>query len=267
MERLEPLHQELGDPGPSDWLSVHPEPGQTFEEYRRSNPIRPHGRRDSIYIQPLGEFSSPQREVVEGTAEFTALFYDAPVRTREAISLAEIPSNARRRHPATGVAQLLTVYILRQVLAPRLPEDAAAYVAFTAQDLWPGEGWNFVFGQAALRERVGVWSIHRNGDPEKGAEAFRLCLLRTMKTAAHELGHMFSTAHCTAYRCGMNGSNTLEEKDRRPLAFCPDCLAKVCWATGADPLERCRRLAGFCRDSGLREQADRYAEFTRVLAD
>jgi hypothetical protein len=27
------------------------------------------------------------------------------------------------------------------------PADALAYLALTASDLWPGEGWNFVFGR------------------------------------------------------------------------------------------------------------------------
>ena len=51
-------------------------------------------------------------------------------------------------------------------------------LAITAFDLWPGPGWNFVFGQASLTERVGVWSMARNGDPddESGhAHAVRAC--------------------------------------------------------------------------------------------
>ncbi len=156
--------------------------------------------------------------------------------------------------------------MLTQVLRPRLPEDAAAYIAFTSADLWPGEGWNFVFGQASLRDRVGVWSIYRNGDPEAGPDEFRLCLVRTMKTGGHELGHMFGMAHCTAYECGMNGSNTLEEKDRRPLALCPQCVAKVCWATGAEPAERFRRLAAFCRQHGLGGEGRFYEESAAQLA-
>jgi len=54
-------------------------------------------------------------------------------------------------------------------------------IAFTASDLWPGPGWNFVFGLASLRERVGVWSIHRFGNPSKGQAAFTQTLLRTLQ--------------------------------------------------------------------------------------
>ncbi len=71
--------------------------------------------------------------------------------------------------------------MLDKVLRRRLPDDACVFLALTASDLWPGAGWNFVFGQALLRERVGVWSIYRNGDPTESDDAYRLCLRRTIK--------------------------------------------------------------------------------------
>jgi archaemetzincin len=171
-------------------------------------------------------------------------------------------------HPSWGDRQILTGFVLDRVLAPRLPDDAAVYLALTASDLWPGEGWNFVFGQASLRKRVGVWSIYRNGDPDAAGAAFRLCLLRTLKTASHETGHMFSMLHCTEYECGMCGSNHREESDRRPLAFCPECAAKVSWATGSDMGDmkgRFRGLAAFCRANGLVPEAEFYESSLRAL--
>src|SRR6185369_17617532 len=110
---------------------------------------------------------------------------------------------ASRRSLDTGSPQLLTSYILNEILKQRLASDAVASIAFTATDLWPGEGWNFVFGQAMLHDRVGVWSIARFGDPGKSPEDFQRALLRTLKIAVHETGHMLSMAHCTAYRCVM----------------------------------------------------------------
>jgi len=44
MEKLRPLHKKLGKPGPGDWLSVHAESGQTFQEYIRSRPVTPRGK-------------------------------------------------------------------------------------------------------------------------------------------------------------------------------------------------------------------------------
>jgi archaemetzincin len=220
--------------------------------------VTPRGERRVIYIQPLGEFTDAQRRVVTLTADFMGRFYHREVKVCRDLSLDMVPATARRKHPSWGMDQVLTGYVLDRVLKPRLPKDAAAYLAFTPSDLWPGEGWNFVFGQASLRERVGVWSIYRNGDPGAGDEDFRTCLLRTIKTAVHETGHMFSMRHCTAWECGMCGSNSRAESDRRPLWFCPECMAKVCWATNADPAARYRRLAAFCRVAGLERERKFY---------
>jgi archaemetzincin len=64
--------------------------------------------------------------------------------------------------------------------------------------------------------------------------------------------------HCIRYDCGLNGSNHRAEADSQPLWLCPECLAKVCWATGADPAERYRKLAGFCATNGLATEAEFY---------
>lgn len=251
MERLRPLHRKLGKPRPGDWLAVYPEQGQTFRQYVKSRPVTPDEERRFIYIQPLGDFTETQRKIVDLTAEFMGIYFDLPVKVSEALPLSIIPERARRIHPEWGMKQILTTYVLDRVLRPRLRRDALACIALTTSDLWPGEGWNFVFGQASLRRRVGVWSIYRNGDPQGSESGFRLCLLRTLKTACHEMGHMISMLHCILYECNMCGSNNREESDRRPIALCPECLAKVCWATGADPLERYEKLEAFCKKHGL----------------
>ena len=186
-------------------------------------------------------------------------------KVRKDIPLSTIPKSARRTHPTWGCKQILTTYVLDKVLKPNLPKDAFACIALTSSDLWPGRGWNFVFGQASLRERVGVWSISRFGNPGESRKTFRLTLLRAMRTGTHELGHMFSMYHCTAYECGMCGSNSMAESDRRPLAFCPECMAKVCWATKTDPRKRYAKLSAFCRKHGLVKQAKRYDKLRAVL--
>jgi len=266
IEKLRPLHKKLGRPQPGDWLAVHREPGQTFREYLRSRPVTPRGKRRVIYVQPLGEFTKAQHKIVTLTAEFMRCYFNLPVEIKEALPLSIIPERARRVHPSWGDKQILTSYVLDKVLRPRLPADAAVYLALTTSDLWPGKGWNFVFGEASLRERVGVWSIYRNGDPARSDKSFRLCLLRTMKTATHEIGHMFSMMHCIEYACCMCGSNSRQESDRRPVALCPECMAKVCWATGADPVERYRRLAAFCKRQGLVAEEEFYAKSLKALA-
>jgi len=255
IKKLAPLHKPISDPGPFDWLAQHDEPGQTFRQYYNSSPVMPRGKRRIIYIQPVGSFADTQRTIIMLTADFMSSFFNLQVKVLDSVPLSVIPAHAKRKHPNWGMDQILSTYILTDILKPRLPTDAAAYLAFTTSDLWPGEGWNFVFGQASLRNRTGVWSIYRNGEP---AENFNLCLLRTLKIAVHETAHMFSMYHCTLYECCMCGSNHQEESDRRPLYLCPECMAKICYAAKTDPVKRYTALAEFCEEYGFEEEKGFY---------
>jgi archaemetzincin len=265
-QKLVALHTRLGKPAPGEWLAEHPEPGQTYLQYVRGNPVRPEGDRRILWVQPLGEFAPSQRKVISLTAEYMHHYFNLPVRMRDSLPLSVIPASARREHPTWKVDQILSTYVMDQVLTPRLPKDAAAYIAFTTSDLWPGEGWNFVFGQASLSDRVGVWSINRFGDPDESQSAFKLCLRRTIKLATHETGHMFSMAHCILYECNMCASNHLEEADRRPSWLCPQCLAKLCWATRTDPRDHFQRLAAFAKANGLDKEQAFYEKSLAAIA-
>lgn len=263
--KLTPLYKTLGKPAPGDWLAQHPEHGQTFDEYRSSNPNRPSRQHTAMYIQPIGDFTPVQEKILADTSDFLGKFYSVPVKKLPAVTLADIPDKAKRVHPTWGDKQLLTTYILNDLLKPQRPQDAVAVLALTASDLWPGENWNFVFGQANLTERVGVWSLYRNGDPEDGDDAYALCLRRTLKTAVHETGHMLGMAHCTAFACGMNGSNSRAESDHQPLWFCPQCEQKVWWSCGGDPVQRLRTLGDYAAEHKLGDEAEFCRECLRVL--
>ena len=263
--RLTSLHTRLAAPQPGDWLAEHREAGQTYRQYVTSRPNRADRRRRVIYVQPLGEFTDLQRKIIDLTAQFLGIYFSLPVKVLPDMPLTMVPAEARRTHPSWGDQQILSTYVLDELLRPRLPGDACAMIALTTSDLWPGEGWNFVFGQASLRHRVGVWSIYRNGDPAADDEAYLLCLRRTLQTATHETGHMFSMAHCTLFECNMCGANHRDESDRRPLALCPHCLAKLCHATRAEPQQRFEQLIEFCRTNGLAEEAEFWEESLAAL--
>jgi archaemetzincin len=246
-ERIAPLAVPLGKPQPGEWLDKHPEAGQSFAEYRASDPNRPDRRHTTLYLQPLGTFDANQEKLLGATADLLGRFYGVPVKTRAAIALDRIPAEARRVHPTWGDAQVLAPYVL-DLLQEERPGDAVAVLALTTADLWPGQGWNFVFGQASLQERVGVWSLYRQGDPK--AE-FKTCLRRTLKTAVHETGHMLGIRHCTFAECCMNGSNHRAEADARPMWFCVQDEQKVWWSCKVAPAARYRRLAEFAAAHGL----------------
>jgi len=127
------------------------------------------------------------------------------------------------------------------------------------EDLYPAPSWNFVFGQAGLRERVGVFSFVRY-DPTfygsaPGGKDESTLLRRSCRILAHETGHMFSLQHCVYFRCVMNGSNHLEESDSRPLALCPVCLRKLHACIGFDVLDRYRKLLRFYEKVHFDEEA------------
>jgi archaemetzincin len=265
IQRLVPLHKPLGKPRPGDWMAEHPEPGQTYQAYVHADTIRPGGQRRVICIQPLGSFNASQRKILGLAAKFEGIFFQLPVRVSEDLPLTVIPGKARRTHPEWKTPQILSTYVLEQVLKPRLPDDAVVSLAFTGSDLWPGKGWNFVFGQASLVDRVGVWSLHRFGDAEAGDAAFHTTLRRTLRTAVHETGHMFSMAHCVYYQCVMNGSNHLEEADGQPLWLCPLCLSKLCHATGAEPQKRFEQLIGFSKQNELVDEEKFWRRSLEVL--
>ena len=262
---LTPLHETLEEPKPGEWLETHKEDGQTYLQYARSRPNVLTHRRKTLYVQPIGDFDDTQKKLVTISAEFLGIYFNCPVTTFETKPESEIPEEAQREHPQWGVHQLLTSYILENVLAPELPKDAFAMIAFTTSDLWPGEGWNFVFGYAALRDRVGVWSLARFGDPNESDEAWQKCLSRTLKVATHETGHMFSIQHCTKYRCNMQGSNSLEESEGQPLFLCPECHAKILFATGANPVDRYQKLIEFCEKHELTEEEKFFRDSKALL--
>ena len=174
-----------------------------------------------------------------------------------------------RRNPWTGQVQLPTGDILR-LLARGLPEDAFALLGVTMTDLYPDPSWNFVFGQASLRERVSVYSFARY-DPRfyaqtPTAEARGLVLRRSCRVLAHESGHIFGIEHCIWYRCLMNGSNHLAESDARPLRLCPVDLRKLQWSIGFDVVEHYRRLRDFQRQAGFEDEAQWLDKRIRFIA-
>lgn len=263
--RLTPLATPLPKPGGNDWLANHKEKGQTFRQYMSARPVRRSSELTTIYICLIGEFKPKQRAVLTATEKYLGILYDSPVKVRKTISLDDLPPRAKRLHPVGGQQQILTTHILSDVLAAERPKDSLAYLAFTATDLYPQDDWNFVFGQASLRERTGVWSIHRNGNPAEDDEAFRLCLRRTLKTAGHETGHILTMHHCTAFHCGMNGSNHLAEADSQPLSFCPVCYNKLCWNLQVDPAAHLQKLTTFCAEQKLKEEAAEFAKQAAAL--
>ena len=98
---LRPLHKKMRRPGPNDWLANHDEPGQSFRDYLRCDPTLPTPGRRTIYVQPLGEFTTGQRRAVDLTAEFIGIYFDLPVVIADDLPLSVVPGHYRRRLRST----------------------------------------------------------------------------------------------------------------------------------------------------------------------
>lgn len=248
----------LPPPGPGDWLTVHPERGQTYAQFQRQQWPRPDTSRQAILLQPMGDFLPERSPPLDALRKFAAAFFQMRV---EVLPTAR-PDERRvtsRRNRFTGQRQWLTRDLLRW-LAARRPPQAFCLLGLTCEDLYPDPSWNFVFGEALLSERVGVYSFARYdpafyGEPRQPEHA-RIVLRRSCKVLAHEAGHLFGLAHCIYFHCLMNGSNHLGESDARPLHLCPVCLRKLHSAIGFDLVTRYRDLAAFYQEVAFEDEAE-----------
>jgi archaemetzincin len=209
-------------PKSGDWLAVHHEMGQSFDDFAKSRPNKPDKIRKKIYLQPLGEFPKGQSPQLEKLKQYTAAYFAMPVEVLPAMALSD-KTITTRINPYTRNRQILTSDILA-ILKSNVPDDAFCILAITMEDLYPEPSWNFVFGQASFRQRVGVYSFARY-DPafygeRRGKDYEKLLLRRSCKVLVHETGHMFGLMHCIYFKCVLNGSNHLKESDSRPMHLC-----------------------------------------------
>ena len=231
----------MGPPQPGEWLARFDEPGQTFEQYVAADVNRKSADRAILYIRPLGDGMKKHGAVIEQMREFAQIYFGAEAKLLEP---APMPPNAldrdRGQYDATRV---------HTTLRESMPERAIAYIGLTDDDLY-SKGLNFVFGEGSLRERVGIYSLHRLDSPDPAQ-----FLRRSLKLMCHEVGHIFSIQHCIEYLCCMNGANSLEESDRQPLHLCPTDLRKLAWNMGFDVRARYDTLEMFYAAHGLTDEA------------
>lgn len=259
-DRVREFFSPMGKPTEHEWLYTMEEAGQTFPEYVNANPTRITEQRRVIYILPAGRFSAAETQVIERVEKYMRIFFGVDVKTLKRMGLDGVPAARKRKNPFDGSPQVQTGWFLDEALPPRLPDDCAALICLTSTDLYPGDKWNFVFGQANLSTRVGVYSFARLGKASGKEQERRRFLERALKISMHETGHMFSIQHCKAYVCIMSGSMGLHETDAQPLDACPECSAKIWWAFKNDPADRYRRLAEFYREVGWDAEVRKFEE-------
>lgn len=244
-------------PGPRDWLKKHPEGGQTFKDFLLSEPNRLDDQRRLIYLQPIGDFDTEFAPSLEKLREFLEAYITLETKLRPPLIIAADHITTRVRE-GTDRPQWLASDILK-ILEPQLPPDAYCLLGVTLKDLFSNTTESYVFGQASIKNRTGIFSFARFDpafyDDPRPTDVETLILRRSCHTLAHETCHVFGMQHCIFYSCPVNGSNNLAESDSRPMQLCPVCLRKLHAIVGFDPNERDRRLQEVYQRFGFTDEA------------
>ncbi len=251
----DPGFEPIQPPAPHDWLAIHEESGQTFEDYcRTAARLDPARRR--VCLQPFDDLPPDAAPCLDSIAAFCRAFFGLEASVLPPLRF-DIRSTATRIDRESGARQVLAGDLLAAIAAAARPSDALCVIGMTARDLFPHAIVNFVFGEASEQNRVGVFSMARFGPPycdDSDHAARRVLKRRCCRVVAHEVGHIIGMAHCIYYRCLMNGSADMAESDRRPLHLCPVDLRKLHWAIGFDIVERYRRLQRYWHDTGYEDE-------------
>uniref|UniRef100_UPI0016597721 archaemetzincin-2 n=1 Tax=Halichoerus grypus TaxID=9711 RepID=UPI0016597721 len=273
------LPRDPARPRRDQWLRPRGDQGlvveQLFDAFRRKNdtPTEEHdvnGRDLSLISRNTRVISEEYIKWLKGYCE--AFFYGLTVKLLEPVPVS-VTRCSFRINDNTQNLQIHAGHILR-FLKRKKPRDAFCIVGITMIDLYPRDSWNFVFGQASLTDGVGIFSFARYGSDFYSSryegkvnklqkvsssdysvfdnyyipEVTSVLLLRSCKTLTHEIGHIFGLRHCQWLACLMQGSNHLEEADRRPLNLCPICLRKLRCAVGFNIRERYQALVKWIED-------------------
>ncbi len=235
-----------------------------------------------LYVQLIGDFSPQDREVIAQVIEFLKVFHRKEVLlseknlSMEELKRIKLADFAKRKSTPSEVLPAMApengIQIKRRV-APtdfytnqfhtQFPRADGQYladiaidalnvfkqenlpancdlIAFTKEDLFARALTNYVFGLAQYGGS-GIWSQHRFGsDP-------RQLLLRMLKLSTHEFGHSRVISHCVEKECNMGGYMSVDELDKRPLWYCAEDSAKICYLTGITMKQYYQDLLVFMR--------------------
>ncbi|XP_017273750.1 archaemetzincin-2 isoform X2 [Kryptolebias marmoratus] len=212
----------------SDWILAHPEEPQDFETFYK-DPYRrtPNADHSTIYLQTIGSFGEVGAQTdlyVEWLRDYCqAFFYGLSVKLLPTVTVSEtrcsfrVNSNSHNLQILTGMG----VFSFARY-------DDNFYTRSYAGRL-----------KKQIQPKPGAYSVF---DGYYTPPITSSLLLRSCKTMTHEIGHMFGMKHCQWMNCIMQGSNHLEESDRRPLDFCPICLHKLHVSVGFQIAERYKAL-------------------------
>lgn len=255
---------KLSAPQKGEWRYDRNEKFQTFEDFQKMEKIKPEAGKNTIYLQPIGDFNDLQKEEIELTKEYLKIYFQLETKVLPALSNTIFPKSVRRIFK-DGQEQILAGYVLDSILIKRKPKDAVAFMGITERDLFPKPEWNYVFGIASYQDGVGVTSMYRFADGNLTELNFNKSLERFMKISSHEIGHMFGISHCLNANCVMNGTNHLPETDSHFARACSLCQQKLNLSIKYDNKKRLLELKNFFEKQHLKSEMTRAEQDLKLL--
>jgi archaemetzincin len=227
----------------------------SFHEFQ-PQALRPTRDRHTIDLVPLGDMTYRMRQRTRRIREFLEVYLTLPVRMRE-----PVPVRGRPFRTVLVVDRAVRQYeagdLKDRLLVPRLRPDTFAMIGITAEDMYSTQvDWDCVGNQTSTGRGFAVCSLARlfpefhNAHPTAKAERRGMDL--AMRMFADAAVGMLGPTPCRKYYCIMNQAKVTSMKE--PLHLCPDCLRKLRWSLGFDPIDRYQALRRFyCRIGALDE--------------
>ncbi len=108
-------------------------------------------------------------------------------------------------------------YIFEKILIQKIDNSIFGILAITNEDIYPSEGWNYVFGKAESQKRVAIVSTYRLNNNSSLIE----------KIVLHEIGHLLKLSHCERPLCVMQKTHNVEDIENISENFCVNCKQKL----------------------------------------
>lgn len=251
-------------PQPGSWRYNHDEKFQHFEDFQKSEKIKPGPGKNTIYLQPIGDFDALQQKEIELTKDYLKIYFQLETKILPVVPNSIFPKAVKRIFKG-GQEQVLAGYVLDSVLIKSKPKDAVVLMGITERDLFPKPEWNYVFGFASYENAVGVTSIYRFTNGLLTDSNFNESLTRLIKISSHEIGHMFGISHCLNANCVMNGTNTLPETDFHYARACSLCQRKLNSSIPYDNRKRLLELKSFFEKNHLNSELARTEKDINLL--
>lgn len=255
------LFRERNAPKPGDFLAIQGKQKQTFEEYTASQPPRATRSRHTIYLCIVGPTDAELEGVVKQSASFLETYYALPVKILPPVPLEGVTSRRFEEHNAFFYDG---PDLVDRLLKPIVPEDALTLIGCTREQLYGDRLTPSPVLQSCPLRGVGVvslmWVLDSPAQSPPDRRGALVALRRCFHNVAAAVAWTLGSPYCHKYYCGMNLAYSLEELDSLPLEMCPECLKKMRWNLGIDPVAHCDAVGRLCARAGLNQDAAWYAQ-------